>query len=316
MSLNLRRLDLNLLTVFEAVYEERSQQKASERLYMSQPAISNAISRLRTLLDDKLFYGNKTIQTTHRADELYPQVHQALSLIRAEILEKNQFEAPHTRRNFTIAISYASGFILGSPILQRFETLAPGAKLTIRTIDPHDEIPKLLRDQTIDLAVSHRDFEDPMILSELCLNFEMVAVVRKTHPRILSMPSKEALETEEFVTVHDFSYPTNAGDLRDIMELAQLRARIEVPNALMLPIILEDSDLVALIPRVHADIMARRYDLAVYPLPISRVVSHVNLLWHRAYEKDPSLAWLRQTCIETFSEVRHKLEGLYPDVHQ
>ncbi|HAZ41693.1 MAG TPA: transcriptional regulator LeuO, partial [Methylococcaceae bacterium] len=72
MNLNLRRLDLNLLTVFEAVYQERSQQKASERLYMSQPAISNAISRLRTLLDDRLFYGNKTIQTTHKADELYP----------------------------------------------------------------------------------------------------------------------------------------------------------------------------------------------------------------------------------------------------
>jgi len=53
--MSLRKLDLNLLTVFEAVYEERSQQKASERLYMSQPAISNAISRLRHLVDDRLF---------------------------------------------------------------------------------------------------------------------------------------------------------------------------------------------------------------------------------------------------------------------
>jgi len=233
MSLNLRRLDLNLLTVFEAVYEERSQQKASERLYMSQPAISNAISRLRSLLDDKLFYGNKTVQTTHRADELYPQVHQALSLIRAEILEKTHFDAPQTRRHFTIAISYASGFILGSPILRRIETLAPGAKLIIRTIDPHDEIPKLLRDQSIDLAVSHRDFDDPMILSELCINFEMVAVVRKSHPRIQTAPTREALDLEDFVTVHDFNYPTNAGDLRELMDTSHARARIEVPNALI-----------------------------------------------------------------------------------
>jgi DNA-binding transcriptional LysR family regulator len=316
MSLNLRRLDLNLLTVFEAVYEERSQQKASERLYMSQPAISNAISRLRTLLDDKLFYGNKTIQTTHRADELYPQVHQALSLIRAEILEKTNFEASQTRRQFTIAISYASGFILGSPILRQIETLAPGAKLIIRTIDPHDEIPKLLRDQTIDLAVSHRDFDDPMILSELCLNFEMVAVVRKAHPRIQAPPDLEALQAEEFVTVHDFNYPTNAGDLREVMDISQSKARIEVPNALMLPIILEDSDLVSLIPRVHADLMAQRYDLAIFPLPISRAVSQVNVLWHRAYERDPGIAWLRQTCLKTFSEIRQKLEGLYPDIRQ
>ena len=316
MSLNLRRLDLNLLTVFEAVYEERSQQKASERLYMSQPAISNAISRLRTLLDDKLFYGNKTIQTTHRADELYPQVHQALSLIRAEILEKNHFEASQTRRNFTIAISYACGFILGSQILKRLEALAPGAKLTIRTIDPHDEIAKLLRDQTIDLAITYRDFDDPMILTELCLNFEMVVVVRKGHPRIQSAPSRNILETEGYVTVHDFTYPTNASELREIMELAQSRARVEVPNALMLPVILEESDLVALIPRMHADIMAKRYALSIFPLPIPRVLSHTNLLWHRAFEKDPGLAWLRQTCIETFQEIRQRLEDQYPGIRQ
>ena len=59
--INLRKIDLNLLTVFEAVYEEKSQQRASERLFMTQPAISNAISRLRHLVDDRLFYGGRVI---------------------------------------------------------------------------------------------------------------------------------------------------------------------------------------------------------------------------------------------------------------
>lgn len=316
MNLNLRRLDLNLLTVFEAVYQERSQQKASERLYMSQPAISNAISRLRTLLDDRLFYGNKTIQTTHKADELYPQVHQALSLIRAEILEKEHFQAERSRRTFTIAISYASGFLLGSPIFQKLDALAPDCKLTIRTIDPHDEIPKLLRDQTIDLAVSHRDFEDPMLVSELCLNFEMVAVVRNQHPRIRDTITRTMLETEEYVAVHDFAYRTHDRELRELMDHAQSRARVEVPNALMLPVILEETDLVALIPRVHADMMAKRYDLGIYSLPTPPVVSHASLIWHRAYEKDPSLSWFRETCLTAFGQIRRELERLYPTIPQ
>jgi DNA-binding transcriptional LysR family regulator len=314
MSFNLRRLDLNLLTVFEAVYEERSQQKASERLYMSQPAISNAISRLRTLIDDRLFYGNKTIQTTQKADELYPQIHQALSLIRNELLGKDTFQPANTRRNFTIAISYASGFLLGSPIFQKIEGQAPDASLTIRTIDPHDEIPKLLRDQRIDLAVSHRDFEDPLIVSELCLQFEMVAVVRKDHPRIRAAPMRSMLDEEYYVLVHDFSYPTNASELRDLMELSRKRMRIEVPNALMLPVILEESDLVALIPRAHADMMAKRYAVEIFPLPIPKVFSHANLIWHRAYENDPGLRWFRDTCIEAFSDIRLRLKTIYPEL--
>ena len=314
MSINLRRMDLNLLTVFEAVYEERSQQKASERLYMSQPAISNAISRLRTLLDDRLFYGNKTIQTTHKADELYPQVHQALSLVRAELLEKNRFDPATTRRNFSIAISYASGFLLGAPIFQAIDAIAPKARISIRTIDPHEEIPRLLRDQRIDLAVSHRDFNDPMIVSELCLHFQMVAVVRNDHPRIQEPPDMRVLEKEEYVSVHDFSYPTNARELREVLEISKNRARIEVPNALMLPVILEQSDLVALIPKVHADMMSQRYQLSIFPLPIPEAISAANIIWHRAYEKDPELAWFRETCISTFRDIRERLLALYPNL--
>jgi LysR family transcriptional regulator, transcriptional activator for leuABCD operon len=311
MSLNLRRLDLNLLTVFEAVYEERSQQKASERLFMSQPAISNAISRLRALLDDRLFYGNKTIQTTLKADELYPQVHQALDLIRAEILEKKHFVAERSGRNFTIAISYESGFLLGSPIYNDLMRLAPLAKLTIRSIDPQDEIPRLLRDQTIDLAVTHRDFDDAMLVSEECLQFEMVAVARQNHPRMNATPNLDALEQEHYVAVHDFSYRIHDSSLRTLMEVANLRAKVEVPTALMLPVILEDSDLVALLPRAHADLMAKHYALSIYPLPIKQSVSHMHLIWHRAYEKDPDLEWFRNACLETFHGVRQRLEKLY-----
>jgi DNA-binding transcriptional LysR family regulator len=155
-----------------------------------------------------------------------------------------------------------------------------------------------------------------MLVSELCLNFEMVAVVRKQHPRIRDTITQSMLELEEYVAVHDFAYRTHDRELRELMDNANARARVEVPNALMLPVILEDSDLVALIPRVHADMMAKRYELGIYSLPMLPVVSHASLIWHRAYEKDPSLSWFRETCITAFREIRLDLEKLYPDIPQ
>jgi DNA-binding transcriptional LysR family regulator len=53
--LNLRSVDLNLLPVFEAIYEERNLSRAAGRLAMTQSAVSHALSRLRTLFRDELF---------------------------------------------------------------------------------------------------------------------------------------------------------------------------------------------------------------------------------------------------------------------
>ncbi len=305
--MNLRRLDLNLLTVFEAVYEEKSQQKASERLYMSQPAISNAISRLRNVLDDRLFVGNKTIQTTHKADELYLQVSEALNLIRAGMQDSGGFNPETTVRTFSIAISYSSGFILGAPIFRRFQSLAPRARLVVRTIDPHDEIPRMLRDQTIDLAITQRSVFDQMIESELCLDFELVVVVREGHPRIQSHPTLEAIEAEDYLSVHDSSYDSRSADLQDLLRRVESKAKMEVPNALMLPVILSQTDLVAFIPRVHAEIMRNSYPLQLFDLPLPQVVNHATLIWHRSFNKDPGHAWFRGCCLDVFKSIRQEI---------
>ena len=111
------RIDLNLLTIFEAVYEEGSQLKAAERLHLSQPAISAAISKFRHMANDKLFVGTKTMRPTLKAEEVYGQVRVALDIIRQELFEKQAFDPKTTRRDFTIAIANGGGFILGEPFI-------------------------------------------------------------------------------------------------------------------------------------------------------------------------------------------------------
>jgi DNA-binding transcriptional LysR family regulator len=290
-SINLRRIDLNLLTIFEAVYEEGSQQKASERLHLSQPAISTAISKFRHIANDKLFVGTKTMRPTLKADEIFGQVKVALDIIRQELFEKQDFDPRTTRRNFSIAIAYGGGFLLGQPIYQRLKEQAPNAKLTIRTVDPESEIPTLLRQQEIDLAISSQQFTDPMLGSEFCMEYEVAVAVRPEHPRIKDSPSIEEVLAERFLWVNGWG---QAPELQDFIRAAEQRVEVEVPNILVIPPILLKTDLVALIPWHFGQRFAELYGIKTYKLPLEKISDRINYVWHRSYENDPELRWFRE----------------------
>ena len=116
---NLRGIDLNLLTVFEAVYEERSQSRAADRLGLTQPAVSNALRRLRHRVGDPLFHGRaKGLATTAKADDLYRGIHRALDAIRTELGAARPFDPAASRRTFVIAIGFGGGALLGLRIFR------------------------------------------------------------------------------------------------------------------------------------------------------------------------------------------------------
>ena len=293
---SLRKLDLNLLTVFEAVYEERSQQKASERLYMSQPAISNAISRLRHLVDDRLFFGSRTIQATAKADELYIQVHQALDLIRIEFFAKQGFDPKETRRTFNLSMAYGSGYLLGTAIFKRLEQEAPYARLVIHNGSPAEDVPRQLREQKLDVAMMKPGLADPMLESELCLDFKVAIVARKGHPRIHQDPTPEALYQEKYVWVHDSTHSSDVPEFQEFIRRAEERTMLEVPSALMLPVMVSQTDLIALLPWSFAQKMMACYPIEAYELPFKQLDNRSLLVWHRSYESDPGLVWFRNLC--------------------
>jgi LysR family transcriptional activator for leuABCD operon len=302
--MSLRRLDLNLLTVFEAVYEELSQQKASERLFMSQPAISNSISRLRTIIGDRLFFGNKTIQTTTRADELYIQIHEALHLVRSEIITKSDFTPAETKRTFNIMFCYGQGFMLGAALYQRFKKEAPNASLVIKDLESHEDIPRALREQQIDLAVSQHIIKDPMIEGEHCLEFNFCVVVSKNHPRITSQPTNEALQREGFIWVSDSTFPTDIPELQQLARELTKNIKLEVPSSLVIPSILSDTDLVAIMPLSYAGQLSRHYELNIFKLDINQLIWKSKLLWHRAFITDPAVSWFKELCSSEFRIIR------------
>lgn len=302
--MSLRKLDLNLLTVFEAVYEERSQQKASERLYMSQPAISNAISRLRHLVDDRLFFGSRTIQATPKADDLYIQVHQALNLIRAEFFAKEAFDPASTRRTFTIAIAYGGGYLLGGAIFRRLQALAPNARMVIAHVDPLSEVPKVLREQKIDVAITKSNLVDPMLEVEYCLDFKIAVAVRKGHPRISHDPSLEELLVEKYIWVHDSTHESEVSEFQEFIRKAEEATQLEVPSVQMVPTLLSQTDLVALMPWSFIEKMKECYPIEAYDLPFKQLTNHSVMTWHRSFNLDPALSWFRGICSEVIEDFR------------
>src|SRR6478609_524421 len=103
--INLRSVDLNLLPVFEAVYEERNLTAAADRLAMSQPAVSNAVARLRDVFKDELFVRHgRGVHRTPTADAVYAKLHGALSTVRDSVNEPRGFDAKSTTRSFFISV--------------------------------------------------------------------------------------------------------------------------------------------------------------------------------------------------------------------
>ena len=312
--INLRRIDLNLLTIFEAVYEEGSQQKASERLALTQPAVSYAITKFRRIADDKLFVGTRTMRPTFKAMEIYEQIKPALDTIRKELFEKQSFRPLTTHRDFSIAVPYGGGSLFGDPLYRHLKALAPNATLSIRSVDPETEIPRLLRQQDIDIAITSKNFDDPMLRSELCFEYEIGLVVSSNHPRIQSAPTADQLLKERFIWVSGSGLERSpkSKKLQDFIDAVEQRVDLLLPNVLVVPTILTKSDLVALLPWSFARKFAKTYEVTAYKLPIEQQSDLVSLMWHRGYENDPESSWFRSVCEAAALEVRNHLQGTAP----
>jgi DNA-binding transcriptional LysR family regulator len=297
-TINLRAIDLNLLTVFEAVYEEQSQVKAAERLGMTQPAISHALGRLRYLVGDTLFQGrSKGLTPTGQADDFYRRVHEALDLVRAELAQRQAFDPARSQRTFVIAIDYGGGTLLGVRLYQRLAELAPDVRLVIRTIDPAEEIPRLLREHRLDLAFNATRLKDDLLEQIPIWESRLCVLVRKGHPRICGTPTLEALMQERFVNVHEANITTQDESLKRLVSAVQHRMAMEIPNAAQLPYVLESTDLVAVSTVTMAAAMSQRFAVTHFPLPITLPSFSAHLIWHPTMTADPAHAWLREQFI-------------------
>jgi LysR family transcriptional activator for leuABCD operon len=294
--MNLRGIDLNLLTVFEAVYEERNQQRAAERLAMTQPAVSSAMARLRDAVREDLFVpGARGVTPTVAADRLYGGIRPALEAIRDGLGGGKTFDPKSSTRTFRMTSAYASLGSVGEA-LAWIAKLAPGVRLVVEsTGDAEEELRRRLRIGEIDVVVDHERYDDPELVHELASRQELVVIARKGHPRVDGSLTRKQLSAERHVAHLE---PT--GSTRRALALQEggggldWKVDVELDNILAVPTVVCQSDLVAITFRGIADFYAKRLGLQVLELPFKAATVPVYGIWHKSRERDAGHAWLRK----------------------
>jgi DNA-binding transcriptional LysR family regulator len=301
---NFRTLDLNLLRVFDQVMAELNLTRAARNLSMTQPAVSNALTRLRDALGDRLVvrsgYG---VEPTPRALALWPAVSDALRQLESSLAPRD-FVAAQATNSFTLAMADATAAEVVPGVVETLERDAPG--LSIRMVPLTTRDPRRLLDEgTVDLALGFF----PAVLADLTAQAQggglpgfqyerlydgqYVCVMRKGH-----VLAKEPLTLDRFCDARHMLVSFSGRPFGFIDEALASRGRqrrvvLTVNQFFTAGLVVENSDLLTVLPRHFISSTGRSAQLVQRELPFEVPPVHIDALWHRQQTQRPEHAWLR-----------------------
>lgn len=295
--------ELKLLVIFDVIMTEKSMTLAAERLSMTQPAVSNAVSRMRVLWKDKLFVPDgRRIQPTTYANNLWGKVRDSLHNIN-QAIKPEEFEAISAIRTFRVALPDIALDALWLSLRKLFEKDAPGLNLhavpyTIAQTKP------MLDSAEVDLVIgqSNRSLEN--ICTEHLFDTSYVCAMRKDHPLTNRDLTVEEFSLAEHLLVSlsgDIASPTDQA----LQQLGLTRRIAFTVNSFSSAIpIIKESDLIAILPTdlVHNSLASGELAIAHPPLNIPQ--SSISMLWHRRQSNDTGLIWLRKHMKQIFIKRR------------
>ncbi len=299
--MDIRAVDLNLLKAFDALMNERAVTRAAGRIGLSQPAMSHALARLRSLFADDLFVRTRTtMEPTARAREIAPLVRTAIEHIEAALSLGAGFDPTRSAAIFTAGMAEYAEVALVGQLARAFAREAPGATLRLLPASGTEIVEQLDRGM-IDVAVAYLQNLPAHIDSTVLLRDPFVVVARKGHPATTQPLSLEAYAAQQHVLVSPRG--TISGALDRILVDFGLKRRIAllVATYLAVPAALAGSDLVATVPHRTARQIAATAEIAIMPLPIDFAMT-VSMAWHRRAASDPAQAWFRSLLIDAAAE--------------
>ncbi|AIN20160.1 MULTISPECIES: transcriptional regulator LeuO [Yersinia] len=289
---HLRSVDLNLLTVFDAVMQMHNVTRAAQSLGMSQPAVSNAVARLKVMFNDELFvrYG-RGIQPTARARQLFGPVRQALQLVQNE-LPGAGFEAKSSGRVFNLSICSPLDIRLTAQIIQQVNQLAPGVQLIIRSY-LNENIEHQLRYQETEFVIGYTKFERSDF-HDISLSLdESVLAVSKDHPRIDNSITQEQLLSELHAVV-SLDKVGSFSELYYDSTISSQTIAYESTDMNSVLNIVSQTSLVAIAPRWLVQTYSEALNLKLIPLPWEETCRSCYLTWHESTDRDKGHQWMKE----------------------
>lgn len=290
----MRHQDLNLLIIFDAIMTEGAITRAADRLAMTQPAVSNALSRMRSAWKDELFVKDgRGIQPTNFARNLWTQVKGPLGEL-GEAITPGEFDPATAARTFRIAAADITVESVWGKLRKAIEQTAPGINIYTVPYSYHSQVDKLSNAE-VDLVVGKQTITDNTIRSEYLFTPKYVCVMRHDHP----LAKRDELTLEDFIQAEHLLV-SPSGELDNVTDQALMnlgmrrRVAMSVNHFSTVPSLLQQSDLICVVPSMAVEDEIFSGELAVYETPVEHAPTHASLMWHKRQDNDHGLLWVKQ----------------------
>jgi DNA-binding transcriptional LysR family regulator len=288
-------LDLNLLPVFITLMEERNVTRAAERLGITQPALSNALNRLRGAIGDPLFVRERYgMRPTPAALELLPVITSSLSAIDNAVRSQRDFDPATAERLVTIASNSYVEFVLMPKLVAKLREEAPGIRLRLVPFGNDLGETGAVSGDTAMVLGRIVDPPDSLVVQHL-MDDGLACVVRADHPRVGDALTPEVYESLQHVNV--LPPGRMRAGLFQALERKGLKREVavSVTHFLTVPEIVAVTDHCATLPLLVCRHLLGDPRLRVLPAPVDLGTFPVELGWHVRYRNDPAHRWLRST---------------------
>lgn len=305
--MNLHKVDLNLFIVFDAIYTEANLTRAGQIVGITQPAVSNALARLRETFNDPLFV--RTAQgmvPTPMAQNIIAPVRNALQLLRVSVQESRTFNPLQANKTFRISMTDLTEAVIFPPLFQRLRRLAPNVKIE-SMLAKRRETTKELAAGRLDFAMDAPLNTDPQVRHVKLLEDRYVCAMRRGHPL-----ARDKLSVEEYLSLSHIHISSRRSGL-GMVDLAlgkmglQRKIALRSQHYMMATQVIQHTDMAVTVP----ERFARRHDLHQAALPVDIPPLETHIYWHESTDQDPANRWMREQMIEIAQQVtaQAQLEG-------
>lgn len=294
-------MDLNLVRVFDALLAHRSVSAAAAELKLTQPAVSNALKRLRSATGDHLFVRTRNgMQPTAFALAAAKPLLEGLRLIRDGLERSGQFEPATTTRCFRLLMTDAGQMVFLPKLLPSLAVAAPHVSVKVTQVPVASYLEQLETDRA-DLALGAlAPFAQTLVLRRL-FSQNYVVLCHRRHP-IASRGHRSGALAAFLDSHHVVVRPPNTTEaMLDVLARQygwSLRIALDVPHFMVLPHVLTDTRLVALVPTLVGEAVTRQSDTVIVEAPFKTPGISIRMGWHQRQQKDAGHRWFRDLVLE------------------
>ena len=297
--MHISRVDLNLFIVFEAIYVEGSVTRASQKLSLTQPAISHALGRLRVLFGDPLFVRQGHVMvSTPLARSIIEPVRRSLRGFEVTLDGLDRFDPATTQKQFTLALRDVLESTVLPPLMMRVTQHAPLASVAASQVERR-ELEGELAAGTLDCAIDvllplSTDIRHKRIVMD-----KIVVVARRGHPQV-----DGAIDLAGYLAAdHVLASSRRRGPGLEDFELSRLglqrRIRLRCQHYFAACRVVSQTDLLLTMPERYARVASLQFGNQILPLPLEMPAFDMYLYWHANVDNDPANSWWRTQLMES-----------------